>query len=377
MNLSKYRDEFPLLKDKIHLGNCSQSPQAKRVLAAMNEYLDNWRYVGMDWDFWVAGVEQAKASFARLINADVDEVAVLSSVSDCVSMIASCFPLEGKRHVVTTVDEFPTVGHVWRANQSTGELTVDFVASEDHFYGENLAPYFKNDTALLSIHHVAYNFGAKQDIAALAKLAHAHNAYIFVDAYQAAGTTPIDVKEMDIDMLASGNLKYLLGIPGIAFLYVRREVAEKMFPRNTGWFGRVNPFYFNANHIDYAEGAKRFNTGTGPILAAFAARGGMDFILEVGVDAIEQRIEELSAFTMDAAHARGLQVMSPRDPKKKGASTAIWVGDSHAVEQHLMEQNIIASARGDVIRIAPHFFTLETEIDQAVAAVAQWVDEQP
>jgi selenocysteine lyase/cysteine desulfurase len=370
MSLSNYRKEFPILNEKIHLGNCSQAPQSIPVINAMDEYFQNWRKVGMDWDYWMTGVERAKASFAKLIHADVDEIAVVSCVSDAVTSIASTFPWNNRKKVITTEAEFPSVGHVWNSFAKKGLVDLAFLSSDDGLYSpEQLDGLLDKDTALISIHHVGYYNSAKQDVRAFAKKAHEHGAKLFVDAYQSLGTCDINVKDLDIDMLASGNLKYLLGIPGVAFLYVKRELAEQIEPAMTGWFGRVNPFYFDATHLDFAEGAKRFNTGTPPVIAAFAARGGMDFLLDVGMDRIEKRVLELSQFTLDGAKKRGLEIASPLDPLKKGASTAIRVGDAHKVESYLAENHVIGSARADVIRLAPHFFTEEHEIDRALDLV--------
>lgn len=373
MNLGSYRAQFPILEHKAHLGNCSQSPQSSTLLASMNEYLENWATRGMDWDYWVAGVERAKAAFAALIHADQDEIAVVACLSDAVNVVASALPTEGKGHVVTTTAEFPTVGHAWLGHQESGPLQVSYAHTDDGFYGpDDFAPLMRNDTAILSVHHVGYYNGAKQDIAQLTEFAHQHGARIFVDAYQSAGTVEIDVKKTGIDMLASGNLKYLLGLPGVAFLYVRRELAESLQPAMTGWFGRINPFHFDATLLDYAPAAGRFNTGTPPILAAFAVRGGMELLYEVGVDRIQKRIEELSAYAIAGIKARSLELASPADVHRKGATTAIRVGDSHDVEQFLADRDVIASARADVIRIAPHFFTEEREIDLALDGIVDW-----
>lgn len=376
MELLKYRNQFPILQHKIHLGNCSQSPKSLPVAKAMQEYIDNWTDVGMDWDFWMQGVERAKASFARLIHAHPDEVSITSSVSDAVNSVASCLPWQNRRKVVTTTSEFPTVGHAWLAHANKNLLDVHFLQSADSLYTVELfEPMLDAHTAILSVHHVGYYNGAKQDVAALANLAHNHGALLFVDAYQSLGTCDIDVHKMGIDMLASGNLKYLLGFPGIAFLYVRRDVSEQLEPANTGWFGRENPFNFDATKLDYAAGTRRFDTGTPPVLAAFAARGGIDFLLDIGIPQIERRIDVLSAYTVRGVLERNLTLASPPEVTKKGATTAIRVADSHAMEAYLAKQNIITSARADVIRLAPHFFSEESEIDRALNAIAEFPND--
>jgi selenocysteine lyase/cysteine desulfurase len=216
---------------------------------------------------------------------------------------------------------------------------------------------------------VYYQNGFKQDLAAIAEIAHARGALFYVDAYQSLGTVPVDVKSMHVDMLSSGVLKYLLGLPGIAFLYIRRELANQLQPSSTGWFGQQNPFAMEVNRLDYATGARRFDTGTPPIIAAYAAEAGLALINEIGVQRIHQRIEHLVNFTLERANQLGLPVLGPRSVEQRGAAVAIAVPDGHHLEEQLKQRGMILSARGPAIRIAPHFFTLEEEISRALQAV--------
>ncbi|MCF8567465.1 aminotransferase class V-fold PLP-dependent enzyme [Alicyclobacillus tolerans] len=370
----EHRLNFPILSRKIHLANCSMGPKSIPVQNAIQEYLDSWGSKGMDWDFWMSEVARAKQSFAKLIHAHPEEIAVLSSVSETVSTIASALPaVLSKNQVLVGTEEFPTVGHAWLGSARKGRLDVRFVEPHGYFFTPStFEPHLADSTAILSIHLASYKSGAKQDVAELAKLAHAHNAWIFVDAYQAAGSVEIDVQQMDVDFLASGTLKYLLGTPGIAFLYVKKEVAEQLEPAMTGWFGRVDPFAFDTTHLDFAPGSGRFNMGTPPILPAFAARAGIDYVQSVGTRVIEARIQALSRHCLEQAVQRGLEVASPADWRKKGAMTAIRANHPHELEGFLAERNILCSARGDVIRIAPHFFSEESEIDAALDAILDW-----
>lgn len=353
-----------ILKDVFHVANCSQGPQAKRVRKAINTYLDNWLTEGMDWDYWVEESIKAKHEFAKLINADPDEIAISTSVSEATSSIASSLnPYSNKKKVVTTEADFPTVGHVWLGHQKYG-FKVDFVPVKNGEIDINdYEKYIDEDTVITSVTHVYYETGFRQDLEKIADIAHRKGSLFYVDAYQSLGSLKIDVKKMKIDMLASGNLKYLLGVPGIAFLYVSREKMPYLKPAVTGWFGQENPFSFQIRHLDYAGDGRRFDTGTPPVVAAFASRAGMEIINEVGTQNIQDRIEMLSAYTINAALERGLEVKSPRDPKRKGATTSIKVDNPHEIEQLLKQRKIIASARGQVIRIAPHFFTTKNDID--------------
>lgn len=364
--VNRWREEFPILKNIIHAANCSQAPQSKRVRNAIESYLDNWNTVGMDWGFWVEEVHKAKVEFAKLINADPEEIAVSTSVSETISSIASSLDYSGKRDKVVTTDiEFPTVAHVWLAHQKYG-CKVDFVSSENGQIDiSEYERYIDDRTLLTSITHVYYQNGYKQDIEAIAKIAHDKGSLILVDAYQSLGSTPIDVKAMDIDILVSGNLKYLFGIPGIAFMYVNKDLITKLKPAVTGWFGQENPFLFQVRYLDYASDARRFDTGTPTVMTSFAARAGMSIINEVGIEGISDRINMLSEYTIRKALEMGLDVASPYDIRKKGGTTAIRVpGDSHDVEVAMAKRNIIVSARGDVVRIAPHFIIKKSDIDE-------------
>lgn len=377
--VDKWREEFPILKNVAHLGNCSQSAQSKRVLAGIQRYLDNWGGVGMDWDSWCGEVEQAKAEFAKIINADVSEIAVAASVSDLVSSIANALDYTGKRKKVVVTDaEFPTVDHIWLANQRNGAL-VDFVpVNENHQIDiEEYEKHVDENTLITSITQVYYLNGFKQDIRKITEMAHAKGSLMLVDSYQSLGTDPVDVKEMKIDILVSGCLKYLFGVPGIAFMYVNKDLIAELKPSVTGWFGQSNPFLFQTRYNDWSNTASRFDTGTPPVFTAYAVKAGMEIINEVNPARIKDRIDMLSAHALKGCLDRGLETISPFDVSKKGGTTAIVCGhkvDSHKMEGLLRQRNVIGSGRGDVIRIAPHFYTKPNEIDYALDMVKEILD---
>jgi len=379
--IEKWRAEFPILKTVAHLGNCSQSAQSIRVRNAINRYLDNWMTVGMDWESWVEEVNLAKAEFAKIINADPSEIAVTSCVSEAVSSIANSLDYSGRRKKVVVTDaEFPTVDYIWLANQRYG-AKVDFISVNENYQIdiEEYERYIDENTLITSITHVYYLNGFKQDIAKIAEIAHSKGSLLLVDSYQCLGTEPVDVKKMNIDMLASGNLKYLFGIPGIAFLYVNKDLVPKFRPTVTGWFGQTNPFLFQTRYNDWSETASRLDTGTPPVMNAYAVREGMKIINEVGVERIKDRIDMLSAYALKGCLDRGLTTISPFDVNKKGSTTAIVVEpkiNSHEMEVQLRKRNIIGSGRGEVIRIAPHFYTKPEEIDYALDTIKQILNEK-
>lgn len=370
-DIQQWRRRIPLLRTHIPMNNCSQAPQTDATRAAAERYLESWNGSGMDWDAWMSEVASAKAEFATLIGAEPRDIAVFSSVSEAASAVASALDLSSdRRTIVVSEAEFPTIAHVWLAQQPRG-ARVAWVPVRDDAVDESAYENLIDGRAtLVSACHAYYMNGALQDTARIAKLARRAGAYTFVDAYQSLGTVPIDVGSLGVDFLASGNLKFLMGIPGIAFLYVRPEIVETLRPTVTGWFGRANPFAFHTKSLDWSPTASRFDTGTPPVINAYVARAGMEIINAVGPANIRGWLVELGQRLIEGGRARGLTLHGRDDMRCKTATTAFVVGDSHHVETVMRERGIIASARGNVIRLAPHFYSTIDDVDQALDTLA-------
>lgn len=377
-DIGAWRRRIPILGSMIPMNNCSQAPQLDVTREAAEAYLDSWNRAGMDWDAWMAETYKAKVEFARLINASPDDIAVSSSVSEATAGLASALDFSGeRRRVVTTEAEFPSVAHVWQAHAKYG-LGLDWVpVRDDIVYLDDYDDVIDERTLLVSASHAYYQNGYLQDVAAIAHKAHDKGALLYVDAYQSLGVTKVDVQAMDIDLLASGNLKFLLGVPGIAFLYVRPGIVERFEPAVTGWFGRANPFSFDARGLDWAPTAARFDTGTPPVINAYISRAGMAVINEIGADAIVDWTRQLTRRLIEGGRARGFHLHGIDDPARKTPSTAFLCPEdrSHAVEALLLKRGVLAAARGPVIRLAPHFYSTLSDVDTALDALQAVFEE--
>ncbi|MHC0039066.1 aminotransferase class V-fold PLP-dependent enzyme [Pseudoneobacillus sp. C159] len=360
---------FPKQGNKVILSSCSQSAMSTVVLNAIDEYKESLLEYGMAWDLWMNKVESAKRNFARLIHCDPEEVAILSSVSDCVSSILHSLKLSGKEICLTDLD-FPCVGHAVLAQRNQQDFSIKYIPHHQYTIPiERYDEFVNTKTVLTCIPHISYYNGFKQDIKNIAKICHDKGSLLLVDAYQSAGSMNINVRDMDIDILVTGMQKYLLGIPGISFLYVKKELATQLQPSTIGWFGQEKPFDFNLKELQYAHATQRFNTGTPPVINAYAADAALSLINQIGMTRIEEYVNQLSSYTVKRALELEMELISPKTVDLKGPTTAIYVGDAHKVEQELREIGFIVSARKDVIRIAPHIYNKEEEIENALQAL--------
>jgi selenocysteine lyase/cysteine desulfurase len=321
----------------------------------------------MDWDAWLEEVERARATFARLINASPAHIAISTSVSAIASSVASALDFAGGREtVVVSGMEFPTVAQVWLAQERRGARIARVPVSGDAIDTNAYDGVLNERTLLVSAAHAWFQNGALQDVEEITRRAHDAGALVFVDAYQSMGAVPIDVRALDIDFLASGNLKYLMGVPGIAFLYVRPDLIETLEPTVTGWFGRADPFAFDGDNLDWSDNAARMETGTPPIAAAYIANAGMSLLERIGVDRIRSWTRTLSDLLIEGGRARGLEVLGGTDSNAKTPTTAFRCDDAHAVESRMRERGVIASARGPAVRLAPHYYSTVDDVDTAL-----------
>ncbi|MGH3094457.1 MAG: aminotransferase class V-fold PLP-dependent enzyme [Streptosporangiales bacterium] len=367
----RFRERFPSLADTVHLASCSQGAASTDLLGASFEFQATMREHGAPWDLWVGEVERARSLFAALIGAEPTEIAVVPSASVGAYQVASTRSWTTPR-VVTTDMEFPSVAQVWHAQCPRG---ADIVHATDHdgiVAAEDYAAVLDERASLVSIPLASYRNGARLPVADVATMAHDVGAHVFVDAYQAAGVLPTDVHQLGCDYLVSGSLKYLLGLPGIAFLYVRDGVADQVAPQLTGWFGRVDPFAFDPYAVDFPAAARRFETGTPSIPSAYGAVAGMTALTRVDAKAVDLYVRELGAELHANLHRVGERIWSPADPELRGAQVAVVDDNPTDLAAYLAQRRIVTSPRGHVIRLSLHYYNDSSDVDAVCAAIADY-----
>jgi kynureninase len=371
-DFSSYRREFPVAGARTYLISASLGPLSTRSRRLAQEHLDLWERLGPEelWgDHGLPRLQQCREQFATLIGADSDEVAIIPSVSSGLSSIATCMDFERRPKIVLSDMDFPTDHYVWRAQERAG-AKLDVVASPDgiRIEEDDLIARIDDQTAVVNTNRVLFESSWLMDLPPVVEAAHAHGAYLLVDDFHGTGVVPIDVHQLGIDFLLTGALKWLCGGQGIAFLYCRRDLVEQLEPRVVGWFGTEEPFQFDRSALNLRKDARRFETGTYALPQAWTAGGGMEIILEVGVEAIRQRNQELTERIIVRADDAGLEVRTPRDKSRRGGLVRVHIpgGDQRVADilQALFDRDVVLDKRGEALRISPHFFNSEEDVDR-------------
>ena len=371
-NPADFRRQFPALADTVHLASCSQGALSDQLTGELFEFQRTIREYGAPWDIWMAKVEQARAMFADLIGAQAHEIAVVPSASAGAYQIASTQAWGERSGLITTDLEFPSVAHVWLAQRGRGADVTHIADREGRIDPEHYAHALRDDTGLVSVPLVSYRNGFRFAVKEVAAQAHARGAKVFVDAYQGLGTEPVDVNDLDCDYLVCGALKYLLGISGIAFLYVRGGLVDEIDPPATGWFGRQNPFAFDPRALDYPATAHRFESGTPSIPSAYGAVAGLRLLAGLDHKAVRTYVTDLTGALSTELTAAGEILDSPSDDDRRGPQVALRDSDPDALSAYLKDRRIICSPRGDVLRLSFHYYNDASDVEAVVSAVADY-----
>jgi selenocysteine lyase/cysteine desulfurase len=364
--VQEIRSRFSIFARKIYLNSCSQGPLSDAVQAGLEDFMASWHEHGSPWDLWVTRYEEARTAFAYFINASPDEVAIVTSVSAGINGIASALNFRERKRIVMGEFEFPTMGHVWLGQRVRG-AEVQFVSAEGNCIpAANYEKMIDRNTCLVPLTHICFKNGFRSEVNAITQIAHRSGALVMLDDYQDCGTRPVDVKALDLDFYVTGTLKYLLGPPGLAFMYVRKELISSLVPTVTGWFGQANPFAYDPKLFDLPPTARRFESGSPSVPNVYAALPGLQLLQEIGMENVAGHIKTLTQSLLSCAHDIGIRAKTPAE--SVGPLVVLQCKDSTLLVEKLAESDIVASNRHDGLRISLHVYNTMDDV-KAVAEV--------
>jgi selenocysteine lyase/cysteine desulfurase len=367
----EFRKRFPILRQKVYLNSCSQGALSEDVENALSEFNQSWHREGSPWDRWIEVQEDLRREFALMIGAEPDEVAITFSASSGISSIASALNFARRPGVLLGQLEFPTMSHIWLAQVPRGARVTWVPSREGTSSPEDYRALAGGDTLIIPATHVCFRSGFRNDAAGIAKAAHDAGAYFMLDDYQSCGTRPVDVRGIQADFYVAGALKYLLGTAGVGFLFVRRDVIRTLLPTVTGWFAQSEPFAFDSMHHNPASTAARFQSGTPPVMAAYAALAGIRLLRDLGLSKVESRIAQLTRRFIAGAVARGWKLKTPLD--SDGPLVVIELAEAARIAGMLSERQIIVSTRDDGLRVSFHAYNTSGDADTLLDALERLI----
>lgn len=369
-----WRKEFPILASTTYMISHSLGAMPRRTADALQQFANIWATRGIRaWEegWWDMPVTTGDL-IATLIGAGKSEVVMHQNVSICQWIVTSCFNWSGPRNkLVTDGLNFPSTDYIYYGLERQGARIVSVPSPDGMTLPlELLLDAIDEQTQLVSVSHVAFRSSYVQDLAAITKRAHEVGAMVVADLYQSAGCLPVDVRALNLDFATGGSVKWLCGGPGAGYLYVRRDLWDKLQPAATGWAAHREPFAFAPAPMDFAPDAMRFLSGTPNVPAMYSAQGGYEIINEIGVEAIRAKSLRQTQFLMDLADEADFPVRTCREPDRRGGVVILDIPWGKEVTKELARREILVDYRpGAGIRIAPHFYTTDEEILHTVEQI--------
>jgi kynureninase len=369
--LLQWRSEFPILEKTVYLISHSLGAMPKATYDRLEEYADIWASRGVRawaegwWDMPVTVGNEV----AKIIGADPGCVVMHQNVSICESLILSCLePTPNRNRIVYSELNFPSVMYVFEAHARDGRLRIETVKSDDGITVplERMLAAIDETTLLVPFSHVLFKSAFLQDAKAIIDRAHEVGAMVVLDTYQSAGTVPFSVKELEADFATGGSVKWLCGGPGAGYLYVRPDLQTRLQPKTTGWMAHEQPFAFE-KELRYAPNITRFLHGSPAIPALYAAQSGYKIVNQIGVQKIREKSLRQTEYLVRLAEEAGFSVTSPKDPARRGGTITVAHEQAAVIAKELVRREFIIDYRpGAGVRISPHFYTTDEELELVI-----------
>lgn len=363
-----YRSEFPLFEKLTYVNSCSHGALANSVKAAFGTYISTLEEKGSAWNDWVTQQEILRKLIAQFLSAKSEEIAITTSASAGVNALATALNFSGKRNkIITTNNEFPTMGQIWHAQESRGAKVVHIPSNADLTVDtQSLINAIDEETLLVAIAHVCYRNGVRTDIQPIIEAAHKMGALVVLDAYQSVGSLSLNVNEINADFIVGGLQKYMLAVPGVGFMYARQSTTSALKPTVTGWFAAEDIFAMKIDSYQPAQHARRFENGTPNVAPLYPATAALEFMLKVGILKIEKYVAEIHSEFRDGITKIGGKVVTPANPEHHGSLLAVASKDENAHVAALEEIGIVTSCRDGNVRISPHFYNNQDDVKKVI-----------
>lgn len=374
----KFREQLPFLKGQCFLNYAATCPVPQSSLQIMqNEIADMQEPLGKHFYKSLNKIEFVRKNLAAFLGAHPGEIAFVQNTSSAVSTIALALKLQKGDRVLVPDNEFPSNFYAWKNLESMGVEAVPFKMESGKSITEILSKQDLRNVRAISLSAVSFETGLRIDLKEFADFCRSKNIYSVVDAIQAIGTVPLNCHQAGIDFLASASQKWLLGPVGCGFIYARQEHLEKLFVPMIGWTSHKFPEYFDLSNLQLADEMSRFEPGLPNYIPTLGMGESLRLMMEFGIDEIaelirghvqylRQHLTQLNMEFLTAPEDLHAGILCFKIPQKV---------DHRHVHSYFEKKKISVTVRGDYIRVSPHFFTLQSELDIFVQAIAELVNK--
>jgi selenocysteine lyase/cysteine desulfurase len=374
IDVDRYRSQFPVTGSLVYMNHAAVSPLSRRVRDAMVGLLDEVHQRGAEnWQQWVRAYDSARHSLARLLNAESSEIALTKNTSEGVSTFANGLEWRPGDEIVSIEGEFPSNYYAWKALEKRGVVLRLVQPEQGRVSYESIVSALSSRTRVVAVSFVDYLSGFRLNLEKLGQACAAHGCLLFVDAIQGLGAFPLDVKAAQIAGLAADGHKWLLGPEGAGVLYVNRQVMERVTPTEVGWWGVRHWADFTKRELSWRDDARRYECGTLNTVGFYGLGAAVDFLLEVGIPNIAERVLDLTDRLRRGLLERGHSVFGPltREEASGIVSFVPRQGSAERLLDTFLANRVQVASRCGMIRVSPHFYNTEAEIDRVLELASQ------
>jgi cysteine desulfurase / selenocysteine lyase len=385
LNIDLVRKEIPVTSRRAYFDNAGTGPPSINVLNAIHEYLGDWRDYGENWEEWLPTIIDSRRLFAKMIGAGLEEVASVPNVSSALTSLASSIKYKPNGNIVISELNFPTNIYLWHLQKKHGRANEVRLLRKE---ADGIVPLdawekaIDDDTSIVSVDYVSWTNGCREKIREIAKIAHEHNAFVIADSFHGLGVFPINAKQDGVDALACGMYKWMQGPHGAAYMYTRSDRLKELDPNYIGWHGVEDSVVrrvtkqedlfgkpFNIETAEPALDATRFEGGSWGVVSIVGAKAALEYALKH--DQLERyhRILKITDRLIDGLKKRGRKILTPLQSDRRSGIVVFEDQDPQATFNKLKSLNITVASRVKAIRVSPHYYNTEEEIDKLLAAL--------
>lgn len=373
MTTEQLRAEFPYLENGLtYLNHAASGPWSRYVERAVQRHVHGRTYGSVDiFSETIRLISEARIMAARMIGAEPARLAFVLNTSEGLNVLASGLPWKAGDRIVLIEQEFPSNVYPFLNLQRLG-VEIDFVPQRDGRVAlEDIEAVMTERTRLVAVSWVQFLSGSVIDLATLREICDRYDALLSVDAIQGLGARRLDVREVPIDFLSSGVQKWQLGPQGVGIMYVSENVQDLIQQSHVGWISVQNAWDFFDYKLELQEDARRYENGTFNSVGISGYHGALRFFEEVGFEEAERRVRENTTYAFERATDLGFDVVTPAAEAQRAGIVTFRHPRAEEVQAQLQERNMVVSARVGHIRVSPHFYNVQEEIDTVLSAIRE------